>query len=166
MPAVFLGALGTSLYHPSVIDLQALAIASSIATGACVQAFVGLHLVRRTLERPVLLEHIREVVVLQLLGGPLSCLVNATVGTATLFVAGFIPGDLLPFHWATWWAGDVMGVFVFAPILLLLFNSSGLISRQRKTIVGVSLAVTFLLVVYLFHMAKARDEVEASLNNS
>ena len=74
----------------------------------------------------------------------------------TLYAAGFVPVGAFPFHWATWWGGDVMGVFVFAPILLRLFSPGVVVSRQRKMTVGLSLAAAFLVVVFLFQAAKSR----------
>lgn len=162
--AVVLGALGTSLVHPDVIDLQALGIASTIALGAGAQALAGYWLVRRFLSLPALLEQPAEIFALLLLGGPVSCLVNATVGTLTLFWVGFVPAPALTFHWLTWWAGDVMGVFTFAPIMVLLLSPAGQIPNRRKRTVGISLSLTFCLVIYLFYVAKVSEQHSEQLH--
>ena len=161
--AVFLGALGTSLYHPDVITPQALAIAATIATGASLQALLGYFLVRRVVSFPLLLEHVQDVLRLLLYGGVVSCLVNASIGTVLLYGVGFISFEALPFHWSTWWVGDVIGVVVFTPIMLLLFSASANITRQRKAIVGLSLSITFFIIVYLFNIAKKQDQHEKQL---
>lgn len=161
--AIFLGALGTSLYHPDIITLQALSIAATIALGASLQAWIGYVLVRRVVSFPILLEHVKEVLLLLFYGGVISCLINATVGTLLLYGVGFISFEMLPFHWATWWVGDVIGVVVFAPILLLLFSATPYVTRQRKMIVGLSLSITFLLIVYLFNVTKKQDQKENQL---
>ncbi len=162
-PAVFLGALGTSLYHPQVIDLQALAIAASIATGATLQALLGRLLVRWQASADFRLGKLSDIFKLILLGGPVSCLVNSVVGTATLHYVGFVPSANVPLHWFTWWAGDVIGVLVFTPILLLLFAPEGTVRRSRQMFVGSTLLFVFLLVIVLFYVARKQDTAQRRL---
>jgi signal transduction histidine kinase len=156
-PGVFLGALGTSLYHPDVIDLQALVIAGAIAAGASAQAVLGSHLVRQYAQIDFKLRDLSDIAKLVTLGGLVSCLVNSIGATATLYLTGILAPAGLSLHWFTWWAGDVIGVAVFTPTLLLLFSPSNAPTRNREAIVGSSLLTVFLLVVLLFHAAKEQD---------
>ena len=137
-----------------------MAIAITIGSGAGLQAWVGYVLVRRALSAPILLEQVNEVLLLLFYGGMASCVLNATLSTTLLYTVGFVPINTIPFHWFTWWAGDVIGVLVFTPILLLLFAPASQVSRPRKTIVGCSLTITFLIIVYLFHTAKEYEATE------
>jgi len=50
------------------------------------------------------------------------CLVGATVGEATLRVLHVAKTSELFFGWVTWWLGDVTGVLVVTPPLLLLLH--------------------------------------------
>ena len=52
-----------------------------IASGASVQALLGFVLVRKVVSWPIIMERASDVAKLFLLGGVISCLVNATVGT-------------------------------------------------------------------------------------
>jgi len=83
----------------------AVAIASIIGAGATVQALGGAALVRRWVGFPSPLTRARDIGIFLLLGGPLSCLVSATVGTTTLVVSGQIPWSLTVMTWCTWWVG-------------------------------------------------------------
>ncbi|MCP4003314.1 MAG: hypothetical protein GY725_03880 [bacterium] len=162
-PAVFAGAMGTSLYHPQVIDAQALAIAAFIGAGATFQALLGRLLVRRQASADFRLGKLSDIFKLILLGGPVSCLVNSVVGTATLHYVGFVPWANVPLHWFTWWAGDVIGVLVFTPILLLLFAPAATVRRSRRMFVGSTLLFVFLLVIVLFHVAREQDKAQRRL---
>jgi signal transduction histidine kinase/CheY-like chemotaxis protein len=50
------------------------------------------------------------------------CLVGCTVGEATLRVMHMAKSSELFFGWVAWWLGDVTGVLVVAPALLLLLH--------------------------------------------
>lgn len=162
-PAIFIGAMGTSLYHPEMIDSQAVLVAALIASGASLQALLGAYLLRQQRARGFDLGELPDIGKLIFLGGFVSCLISATVGAATLHLAGFVPLADAPFHWFTWWAGDVIGVLVFTPTLLLLFESREKVSRSRQMIVGNTLLVVFLLVVLLFQLAKDQDSKQREL---
>lgn len=68
-PAIFIGAMGTSLHHPEVIDFQAVMVAALIASGASLQALLGAYLLRRQRARGFDLGELSDVGNLILLGG-------------------------------------------------------------------------------------------------
>ena len=66
------------------------------------------------------IDRLRDALAIVVLGALLSMSVSATIGAATLVWSGAIAaGDFLG-AWSVWWAGDAMGVLVFAPFLLTL----------------------------------------------
>jgi len=138
--------------------LRSLAIALGIGGGAALQAAVGAWLVGRVeLRRDIFRQEI-GVVRMLLLGGPLACLVNATVGVGTLWLAGLIPTSNLPFNWWTWWVGDSIGVIVFTP-LVMVWNPVARAPRLRQRLmVTVPLVVLFAVVVGLFFFVSKREE--------
>src|SRR6201999_2694862 len=78
-------------------------IALCIAAGATVQALLGARLIRRSVGFPHPLQEGPDVLRFSLLGGPVACLVNATVGSTTLlWTHAFQPGDFLG-NWVNWW---------------------------------------------------------------
>lgn len=168
-PAVLIGAMGTSLYHHTVIDLHAIMIALPIACGATLQAIFGCFLIKKYMVWPTALESAQDSIKITLLGG-CSCIIGAVVGTLTLFVVGFVAQESLFSHFFVWWLGDALGVIVFTPIILLLCTpkSAGFcISSARKLIVLFVLFVVFIAVIYSFYGVKTYGDNQkiAQLNS-
>jgi integral membrane sensor domain MASE1 len=109
---------------------------ATIAGGAALQAVVGAALIRRWVGDPGALQDERDIVRFIALGGPLACLVCATVSVTTLSVAGVVAWSGFAFHWWTWWVGDTIGVLVFAPLARLVLGGHP-VWRRRRGIVGV-----------------------------
>ena len=113
-PTVFLGAFLVNVTTSSSVPL-----AIGIAVGNTLEAALGAHLVnryaggRRAFERP---EH-----VLRFLGGGalLATCASASLGVASLMLAGRATAAQAGTLWQTWWLGDAVGVVVAAPFLLL-----------------------------------------------
>jgi PAS domain S-box-containing protein len=161
-PGVLLGSFTVNLFvafdsSDSVSMLRSGAIAATIACGAALQAVAGAWLVRRAIVLPNPLERVRDIALLLVLGGPVACLVAATAGASTLVLTGIVPLSSAVFTWLTWWVGDIIGVLVFTPILLLLSNRQGVISRARKIGVGATLLLVFALVVAMFFVARDQE---------
>jgi PAS domain S-box-containing protein len=160
-PFIFFGAIGTSLYHYDVIDLQAVVTSSSIGFGAAVQAVIGCLLVRQFVRLPTAIEDIKDALVIILLGGFAACLINAVWANLILFAAGFISEDSLPLNIFMWWVGDVFGVLIFAPIFLLLFapkTGDVVVSRARCLTISISLIMVLAAVIYVFMVTKQYEQ--------
>jgi integral membrane sensor domain MASE1 len=82
--------------------LKAVALCSSIGLGAALQAVVGAYLVRRIVGFPTPLSRERDIGAFLGLGGPVSCLTNATIGVTSLWIAGKIPWAAYFHNWWTW----------------------------------------------------------------
>src|ERR687888_488395 len=110
-PGLWLGSfvvnLWTTWHAPQdAALLPAVVIPTSIGVGATLQALLGAALVRYWVGFPSPLTRARDIGLFLLLGGPLSCLVSATVGVTTLAVSSQIPWALFVTMWGTWWGGD------------------------------------------------------------
>jgi integral membrane sensor domain MASE1 len=122
-PGIWLGSflvnIGTAFdaSHAAAL-LASVAIPTTIGVGATVQALVGAGLVRRCVGVPSALTQAGEIGVFLALGGPVSCLISATVGVTTLVVSGQIPWALVAITWGTWWIGDTLGVLIVTPLVL------------------------------------------------
>jgi integral membrane sensor domain MASE1 len=66
------------------------------------------------------LDRVRDALALVFLGAFGSMLVSATVGGTALFLGGSVPAGQYWQTWSVWWTGDVMGVLVIVPFLLVL----------------------------------------------
>lgn len=150
IPGVFLGSLATNLLiasnsGASLFTLSPYIVGGSIAAGASLQAAVGTYLVRRYFAFPSRLRKPNDLLTLLLQGGLIGCLINATIGPLALLIGGVVPLDVLGLSIFTWWVGDTIGVILFTPMLLLVFNRS--ISLTRKIIVVIPL-ITFAVITF------------------
>jgi CHASE1-domain containing sensor protein len=143
-----------------------LAVAAAIAVGASAQALLGASLVRRFLGTPLELLRGRDISTFLVLGGPASCAVSATVGVATLYVRNVIQIREIPFNWWTWWVGDVIGVAVVAPLVLVAFGTPREVWRRRTVSVALPLGILLVLTTALFGFVRLweRSRVAAHFN--
>ncbi|MCP5272907.1 MAG: CHASE domain-containing protein [Burkholderiaceae bacterium] len=111
--------VGLMVWHgqPGATELAA---GVAIGAGAAAQAAFGRALVRRWVSQPLVLAEFADVVRFYLLGGPVACLVSASVAHAALVAAGQMPLQGVWVSWWTWWLGDVLGVLLAAPVVLAL----------------------------------------------
>ena len=116
--------------------LKSLSLATGIGGGAALQAVVGGSLVRRFVGFPHPLDSERAVLKFLGLGGPVSCLVNATVSVTSLLLGGVIPKGNYLFSWWTWWVGDMIGVMIFAPLALIWIAEPRAVWRRRGVAVS------------------------------
>jgi PAS domain S-box-containing protein len=153
-PGIWLGSFGINiltLFDPGSVAalVKSVALAGAIGAGSSLQAVAGSLLIRRFVGFPHPLDNERDVLKLLALGGPVSCLIAATVGVTALWVGGVVLGRAYLFNWWTWWIGDALGVFIFTP-LMLIWNEEPRPVWGRRGIIVVLLAMAFALTVTVF----------------
>lgn len=154
LPGVWLGSFCVNLSVSTDISsglslLKSIAIAGSIGLGAALQAALGTYLVRRFAGYPSAFENGRQILKFLFFGGPLACLLGATVGVSVLSVAGVIRFQDFGFSWWTWWAGDTIGAVFFSPLVLIWIGEVS-VSLKRKIAVSLPMSLTFLGLVVVF----------------
>src|SRR5690606_29999109 len=115
------------------LDATKTLIAALIAAGSTVQALVGYWLVKRFIGLPLALGRFKDVLMLFALAGPLACLIAATVGVGTLYAFDAVSAERALSNWCTWWMGDMFGVLVFLPLVLVAPGSPNQITWRGKT---------------------------------
>ncbi|WP_051362192.1 EAL domain-containing protein [Solimonas soli] len=171
-PGVWLGSflinVWTSL-DPSAPTalLRSLLLPAVIACGASAQALAGAALIRRFVRHRNILEQELEVIRLLVLGGPLACLIGATVGTGGLWLSGQIERSAVLLSWCTWWSGDVIGVLIFTPVVLVWTARPYRLWLRRQLAVTLPLLTLFTLVVVVFVLTSVREaeRLRASFDN-
>jgi PAS domain S-box-containing protein len=143
--------------------LKGVALPTSIGLGAALQAVVGAYLVRRVVGFPNPLSRERDIGVFLGLGGPVSCLTNATVGVTNLLIAGKIPWVAYFHNWWTWWIGDTIGVLIVTPLLLSWLAEPRDIWRRRRLSVAVPLVGAFTLAVVVFMYTSGQERERQQL---
>jgi integral membrane sensor domain MASE1 len=116
--------------------------ALGITAGNTLEALVGAYLLSRVDFRPSL-ERVRDVMALVVLGGVISTMVSATIGSASLLVGNEIDAAGFDTAWRTWWLGDMGGDIVVAPALLIAAAHA----RLRRPPGGLLEALALMFVV-------------------
>ena len=89
---------------------------SAIAIGNTVAAIAGARFLQEVRFEPQL-HRVRDALLL-LSAAVLSPVISASIGTASLHLAGEIQLSQLVPIWLTWWSGDALGVMLMAPLIL------------------------------------------------
>ena len=128
-----------------VADLSvAVACSSVIGAGAAIQALAGVWLIHRSIAHFGAVDRSKAFFMLMILGGPISCLVNATISLMSLFISGYVDWDTAAIVWGTWWTGDVAGVLIVMPLVYLW------ILRVHRPRIRVLFATTIILCGFVF----------------
>lgn len=141
-------------------------IAASLAIGATLQAVAGFYMARRFAEG-IELSNFRRLALATLLIVILPCLIGSTIGAGTLLAAGAIDVSALPENWLTWYSGNLLGVILIMPILLLSGRSPVSVRwRDRSlqgasSLVAISLVATLLLTFYAWRFIAEREYEQA-----
>jgi diguanylate cyclase (GGDEF)-like protein/PAS domain S-box-containing protein len=115
-PYFLLGALPANLAF-DLLHQRPLLMTLCFSLGNSLEAFAGAWLVQRFAGDPITLTTPKEVVVLFLGSALTSTTLSAFIGTTTLAVMTALPNYWIT--WLTWWTGDMMGVLVIAPMVLI-----------------------------------------------
>ena len=113
-PGVFIGALVAN-----VITGAPVLAAAGIAAGNTLEAVAGAYALRRVPGFRLRLDSLRNVFALIVLAALLSTMISATIGVASLYLAGLTPQANVAETWRTWWIGDAMGALLVAPLILV-----------------------------------------------
>ena len=126
-PGVFLGAFVANLLtsEPSQVAL-------GIAVGNTLEAVAGASLLRWSVRLRPSLERVKDVIGLAVLSAAISTMISASIGTLSLAFGGLLLWSGLPTAWLLWWFGDMAGVLLFAPVLLVWQSSWRQLSGQNK----------------------------------
>ena len=167
-PAVLLGSIaanGFSLAREGVLTREAMVVTLAIGIGAALQAMVGSALVTRVVGRRPSLTGAFQIVAFLLLAGPVAATINATLSSIAQFSLGLVSFDQALLVWVTWWAGDSIGVVVFAPLALMVIPGQGPTWNGRRIRVAIPVLIGVGLYAGLFVQADmtARTERELAL---
>lgn len=110
-----------------------LGVAAGIAAGNTMEAVAGVWLLTRLVCFRSALDRRRDVFAFIALAAAASTTLSAVVGVFALSLGNLVPINDLPGAWIKWWLGDMMGVLVVAPALLVWSGC--------KKIPGISIAM-------------------------
>ncbi|MDA8257751.1 MAG: MASE1 domain-containing protein [Betaproteobacteria bacterium] len=124
-------------------------LAAGIAIGNVLAALAGAFLLQRLARFRNTLDRRRDVFALIILAAVCSTTLSAFVGVATLSLGGLVSFGDYASVWLMWWLGDMMGVLVVAPPLLVWLTHPRPVLSTLKTVEAVGLFATLLVVSYM-----------------
>jgi signal transduction histidine kinase len=139
-PAIFIGAFLVNLTTAGNISTSL-----GIAAGNTLEAVIGAWLVQRFAGGIRAFERAYDVFRFAL-AVALSTFVSPTIGLTGLAAAGFANWANYPDIWLTWWLGDLGGVVMFAPLLVLWLAQP---LRRRNPARDFEVAILLLLLTLL-----------------
>ena len=173
-PGIFIGAFLVNMLHGQAIsiagdvDWMKLVACLCIAYGSTLQAFAGRRLAEHHIGLPLRLTRMDELVKLFLLTGPVACLMAPSIGAVSLFMLGLLPGHQLLHSWWVWWVGDVFGVIVFLPLMLVLPGTPNRLTWRGLDVGGLpmvamlSVLVPLGLTFYAWQITSDRIQAQAA----
>jgi signal transduction histidine kinase/CHASE1-domain containing sensor protein len=163
LPAIFAATLLFNLYalFPSVTSLlQVLAGAIMTAVGSTAQAWITAWLLRRHSSR-LQIVNVADAAIFVLYAA-LGCTIAASIGTLTLN-QGKLGADNVTLTWLTWWVGDLSGMLIVAPLVLVAYHwrrGKREWSLLSLPIIGLGCSftlVTAFIVKHLDHDARVNE---------
>jgi len=173
-PGIFVGSFVLNAYvgaafGPEGINWVAVAVAAMIALGSTLQALFGATMVRRIFGVPVALKSVLHLFLFTVLVGPVSSVIAASIGVATLYTVGAVPVSALFNNWVTWWTGDMIGILVFLPLAMFSPWRPWSVQWSGRPLAGLQTAslVALLIPVGLtFYAWKVSSEIAFGRNQA
>ncbi len=168
VPGVWLGSFAFNIMtgFDSPVDFDhpwpVFAIAAALGVGASLQALAGLWMARHFsdgIELTQLRRNVRAILLVVIL----PCIIAPTVGVGTLIAADAVKPEMVLTNWLTWYSGDLLGVLLMIPILLLSTWSPVSVRWQERSLQGanslvaISLITTLLLTFYTWRFISERE---------
>jgi diguanylate cyclase (GGDEF)-like protein/PAS domain S-box-containing protein len=163
LPGVALGALLLHLpavWLPGVAVRDAWLATAAVIFGSVVQAWLGARWFRRWIHPALDLP--RDVTRFLMLA-PFMCLVSATVTVPALYKLGVVSEAERVGSWLSWWAGDVVGVLLAAPLCWIVTAPPRALWRRRARLVAIPLLLAAAAVVATYEQA-VHWETDQNLN--
>jgi len=150
-PGIWIGAFASDVLHRTLAGGGEFAIGIAIlpaviAAAVTLQGVAGWWLTRSLMNRPLPLAAPGDVLRFLLLAGPVSCLVAASLACSAQFFLGGLATAGLQVRWFDWWASDVIGVLLVAPLLLAVRPGVRIRRVWRALQIGVPLLITAGLI--------------------
>ncbi len=162
-PGIWLGSLFLNLWvawtHGGTTTAVGLA-ALGIATGSACQAMVAYWLLKRHALSCRHLETTGDVIRSLFWGGPVACVISASVGTFSLIAMSLIPASDHIHFWWTWWVGDTLGVVVAMPMTMAILHRKEPQWHKRLKTVIVPTSITLGLVTAAYFAAAVWERSE------
>ncbi|MBS0354307.1 MAG: EAL domain-containing protein [Proteobacteria bacterium] len=150
-PAIFLGAAITNVEAVTRAGLGGInwIMPLCVGTGAVLQAFAGVALIRRWVGFPNSLDSAGSILRFFFVAAPLSCLISASIGVGALSLLGSVPKHDAVFSWWNWWAGDAIGILIACPLIFAFWGQPQRDWAPRRLGLVIPMGTALILLVGL-----------------
>jgi PAS domain S-box-containing protein len=125
-------------------------VSSTIAVGSSLQALIGAALVRGLTGRQNPFDRAQDVFAF-VACSLASCLIACTAGATSLCVSGLAPWPAYGVTWWTWWLGDLGGILLMTPLLVVWWQRRGIGWRRGWVAeAGVLFGLLFVVGQFVF----------------
>ncbi len=130
---------------------------AGIGLNSALRSWLGAFLINRLIGFPKPLTSAPVIAAFLLLGGLCATLPAALISTAILQMLAIVDAETFWLSFMTWWLGDCIGIVIFTPLFLLVFERPGKLLNSRGLWVGLPLLATLLLSVLVCFYAQQRE---------
>lgn len=116
-------------------------LAFAIACGAATGAWFMRYLAHQLTPFSMTLDYVSSVAKFTLVMAPLGSAISAFVGVASLHFLGSLAADAIPKGLWVWWLGDILGIFLVAPLLMSASRWDLLPTTKRARLEGLILVL-------------------------
>ncbi len=168
LPGVFAGALAVHAAALLRSDLTGApwSLVLVAAAGSAAQAALGYCLVKIFLGRRNPLRDAKSVLRFVFLVAPLATLFNPGLSVVLMAWSGIVQPQILGFTGVNWWAGDLLGVLIATPLLLVFLGRPAEAWRKRRLSVALPLGFALLILLLVFYTARGweHERLQRSLD--
>lgn len=128
-----------------------LLVALGISIGNTLEPLMGVYLLNRFARIQKSLDRLWDVLSLVLLAAVVSTAVSATVGVTSLLAGDIITTSALGSTWLPWWSGDMLGILVATPLLLVWserFHRPVALDRAAKAVAPILLLIAVSILIF------------------
>ncbi|HEX2226787.1 MAG TPA: PAS domain S-box protein [Candidatus Binatia bacterium] len=143
-PGIFVGAFVVNFTTP-----VSLAATLAIASGNTMESLVGAWLISRYANGSRVFERARDIFKFVLLAAVLSTAISATIGVSSLMLFGFATWPQYAPVWLTWWLGDMAGVLLVAPVIVIWLTQPRPVLDTGRIAEAAALLLSLLGLGYL-----------------
>ncbi|HEY9836660.1 MAG TPA: MASE1 domain-containing protein, partial [Vampirovibrionales bacterium] len=115
---VVLGNMMVNFYDTGLTP-DALIMNFNFTLGNTLETLSAAYFVRKFSVNFRLFYRVRDIIFFVVFAGLISPIFSSTLGSTTIFLLGRVSKDVYPHLCLRWWIGDVVGILVFAPFLLV-----------------------------------------------
>lgn len=117
-----------------------------ISIGIYLHSIVGAYLLKKFTKYPDMVEDPKEILLFIFIAGFLSCIISASFGALSLCAFDIVPWDYFFITWFTWWVGDSIGVFLMAPLTLMIIRNH---KKALQATVPIILFLTIAISIFI-----------------